>query len=99
MQLTVNVWLEDKPGALMRVAGILTAKGSNIRSLNVAPDPWKEGFSRMTLVADVEERLHAKVVSEINRLVNVLHAVDVSKHERGIRPADRTPAAGAVVGC
>lgn len=99
MQLTVNVWLEDKPGALMRVAGILTAKGCNIRNLNVSPDPWKEGFSRMTLVADVEERLHAKVVNEINRLVNVLLAVDVSKHERGIRPAQRSASARAMVAC
>ena len=76
MQLTVHLWLEDRPGALMRVAGIITGKGYNIIALSLAPDPCEEGVSRMTITADVEERLHIRVVNEMNRLVNVLHAVN-----------------------
>ena len=76
MQQTIHVWLEDKPGALMRVTGILTAKGSNIEMLTVAPDLRHQGISRMTIQADVEPHLHRRVLNEINRLVNVLHAHD-----------------------
>ena len=89
MQLTIQVWLEDKPGALMRVAGILAAKGCNIMSLTVAPDPWSEGLSRMTIVADVEERLHVRVINEMNRLVNVLLAMNARDCTRGVRPGER----------
>lgn len=67
----------------MRVTGILTAKGCNIETLTVAPDPWREGISRMTIVADVEERLHGRVVKEMNRLVNVLCAQDAGLQTRG----------------
>lgn len=44
MQQIIRVWLENKPGALMRVAGILTAKGSNIESLTVMPDDRRTAF-------------------------------------------------------
>lgn len=89
MQVTLQLWLENTPGALMRVTGILTSKGCNILFLNVAPDPWKEGISRMTIKAEVEERLQPRVLKELNRLVNVLLAVDLTNQSRGERPAQR----------
>lgn len=79
MRQMIEIWLEDKPGALMRVAGILTAKGCNITSLKVEPDRRRPAIAHMLLVADVEGRLRLKVVKEINRLVNVLRAVDISE--------------------
>jgi len=82
MQQTIEVWLENKPGALMRVAGILTAKGGNITFLKLETDETRPAISHILLVADVETRLQAKVVKEINRLVNVLKVVDVSDKGR-----------------
>ena len=83
MPQTIQVWLEDKPGALMRVAGVITAKGCNIDSLTLVPDPCQAGVSRMTIVAATEPRLRQRVVNEMNRLVNVLLAVEVSDQSRG----------------
>jgi acetolactate synthase I/III small subunit len=77
MEMTIQLWLEDKHGVLMRVAGILTGKGCNIAALHVAPDPLRDGTARMTIVADVEERLRGRVVKEMNRLVNVLQAAEI----------------------
>jgi acetolactate synthase-1/3 small subunit len=77
MHQTIVVSLEISPGP-MRVTGILTAKGCNIDSLNVSPDPDQDGISRMTIVAEVEPRLRSRVVSQINQLVNVLSAKDIS---------------------
>jgi acetolactate synthase I/III small subunit len=78
MRQTIQVELEDKPGALMRVAGILTATGSNIESLLVAPVPFAAGTSCMIIVVEIEPRLRVRVVQQMNRLVNVLAARDIT---------------------
>ena len=53
MQQIISLLLENKPGALMRVTGLLGQRGYNIESLTVARtlDP---DASRMTIVVDVE---------------------------------------------
>lgn len=78
MRQTIQIWLENRPGALMRVTGILAAKGCNIEALSVAPDPLRPEFSRMTIVAYVEPRWRDRVIKEMNRLVNVLSAVEIA---------------------
>ena len=78
MRQTIRVWVEDKPGALMRVAGIISAKGANIHALTVRPDPLQEGASTITITSDLEPHLRQRVVNEMNRLVNVFHAVEVA---------------------
>ena len=89
MRQVIQVWLEDKPGALMRVAGILTAKGINIESVIMTPDPFETVASRMIIVADVEPRLRKRVIQEMNRLVNVFLAVDATEQQRGSQSAIR----------
>jgi acetolactate synthase I/III small subunit len=79
MRRTIHLCVEDKPGVLMRVAGIVTAKGANIHALTLAPDPDQAGIARIVLVADVEPWLTRRVVNEMNRLVQVLLATDVSE--------------------
>jgi acetolactate synthase-1/3 small subunit len=73
----ISLLLENKPGALMRVTGLLTARGYNIESLTVARtlDP---SLSRMSIVVDVEPRLRAQVIKQMNKLVNVLQATDLT---------------------
>jgi len=77
MQQVISVLLENQPGALLRVTGLLSARGYNIESLTVARtmDP---DLSRMTIVVDVEERLHAQVIKQMNKLINVLQASEMS---------------------
>ncbi|MBI2689069.1 MAG: ACT domain-containing protein [Acidobacteria bacterium] len=78
MLQTVQILMEDKPGVLMRAIGVVTAKGFNIISLSVGPDLERPGVACATLVADVEDRLHARVVNELNRQVQVLRARDLT---------------------
>ena len=70
--------MENKPGALMRVTGLLSSRGFNIESLTVARtlDPT---LSRMSIVVDVEPQLRAQVIKQMNKLVNVLQAVDLTE--------------------
>lgn len=73
----ISILLENKPGAMMRVTGLLTARGYNIESLTVARtlDPT---LSRMTIAVDVESNLRRQVIKQMNKLINVLQAVDLS---------------------
>ena len=79
MRQVIQLELEDKPGALMRVAGILTATGSNIESLAVRPEAGQTGVSSMVLVVEIEPRLQVRVVQQMNRLINVLKVEDVTE--------------------
>lgn len=77
MPQLISLLLENKPGALMRVAGVLTSRGYNIESLTVAKtlDPT---LSSMTIVATVGEQGRELLIKQISRLVNVIKAVDLS---------------------
>ena len=78
MLQVISLLVENKPGSLMRVTGVLTARGYNIESLTVARtlDP---GLSRMTIVVDVDPNLRALLVKQMNRLVNVLQVSDLTE--------------------
>jgi acetolactate synthase-1/3 small subunit len=73
----ISVLVENKTGALMRITGLLTARGYNIDSLQVArtQDPT---LSQMTIVVDVDPKLRGQVIKQINKLVNVLQATDLT---------------------
>jgi acetolactate synthase-1/3 small subunit len=62
----------------MRITGLLSQRGYNIESLTVARtlDP---GLSRMTIVVDVDATLRQQVIKQMNKLVNVLQAVDLTE--------------------
>lgn len=78
MLMTISILMENKPGALMRVTGLLSQRGYNIESLTVARtlDPT---LSRMTIAVDVESRQRAQVIKQMNKLVNVLQASDLTE--------------------
>jgi acetolactate synthase-1/3 small subunit len=77
MLQTISILLENKPGALLRVTGVLSARGYNIESLTVAKTLDPE-LSRMTITVDVEDRLRSQVVKQMNKLVNVLQATEMN---------------------
>src|SRR6201997_2735805 len=74
----ISLLVENRPGALMRVTGLLSARGYNIESLTVARTLDPE-VSRMTIVVDVDSTLRQQVIKQMNKLVNVLQAVDLSE--------------------
>ena len=77
MQQVISLLMENKPGALMRVTGLLSQRGYNIESLTVArtTDPT---LSRMTITVDVEANIRAQVIKQMNKLINVLQATDAT---------------------
>lgn len=77
MQLIISLLLENKPGALMRVTGLIGQRGYNIETLTVART-LDATLSRMTIVVDVEAAIRAQVIKQMNKLINVLQATDVT---------------------
>ena len=77
MQQIISLLMENKPGALMRVTGLLSQRGYNIESLTVARtlDPT---LSRMTITVEVDSTSRAQVIKQMNKLINVLQASDVT---------------------
>ena len=77
MNQLISLLVENKPGALMRVAGVLTSRGYNIESLTVAKtlDPT---LSSMTIVAQVSDENRPLLIKQITRLVDVVKAVDLT---------------------
>ncbi len=78
MQQIISLLMENKPGALMRVTGVLSQRGYNIESLTVSRtiDP---ALSRMTISVDVEANIRPQVIKQMNKLINVLQATDVTE--------------------
>jgi acetolactate synthase-1/3 small subunit len=77
MLQVISLLLENRHGALMRVTGLLSQRGYNIESLTVARtlDP---GISRMTIVVDVDDKQRQQVIKQMNKLINVLQATDLT---------------------
>jgi acetolactate synthase-1/3 small subunit len=74
----ISLLVENKPGALMRVVGVLSARGYNIESLTVARTLDPE-LSRMSIVVDVEPSQCVQVIKQINKLINVLQVADLTE--------------------
>jgi acetolactate synthase-1/3 small subunit len=78
MLQVISLLVENKPGALMRITGVLSARGYNIESLTVARtlDPM---LSRMTIAVDIDPQLRTQVIKQMNKLINVLQASDLTE--------------------
>ena len=80
MRHTISVLVENKFGALTRIAGLFSGRGYNIDTLNVAPtqDP---SASRMTIVTRGDDATLEQIVKQLNKLVDVLKVIDFREGE------------------
>lgn len=72
---TISLLVSNKPGVLTRVALIFARRGYNIDSLVVSP-AQKPEYSRMNIEATGDEKTLSLMLNQLNRLVDVIHAVD-----------------------
>ncbi len=71
MRRIVSVLVENKAGVLSRTAGLFARRGFNIESLAVGEtdDP---SISRMTIVAEGDERTLEQVEKQLNKQIDVI---------------------------
>src|SRR2546423_9213480 len=77
---TLSVLVEDRRGVLARVAGLFAARGFNIHSLAVGTTE-EPGYSRMTIVVDVEPERLEQVGKQLNKLINVIKVQEPGQAE------------------
>ena len=80
----ISLWMENQPGALSRVAGLLSARGYNVDSLTVAPtqDP---SLSRMTIVTHGDDEIVEQIIKQLNKLIDVLKVLDLTSETTVLR--------------
>ena len=78
MTHTITALVENQPGVLARVVGLISGRGYNIDSLNVGPtqDP---SVSRMTIHVPGDDRVLEQVTKQLNKLVDVIKVTDLTK--------------------
>ncbi|RIH89657.1 acetolactate synthase small subunit [Calidithermus roseus] len=78
MRHVVSVLVQDKPGVLQRIAGLIARRGFNIESLAVGRT-HQEGLSRISLVVTGDDRVLEQVEKQLNRLIEVIKVTDHSE--------------------
>lgn len=72
---TISLFVNNKPGVLVRVALVFSRRGFNIESLVVSAGA--EGrFSRMTIVCSGNADDLGQIIKQLAKLVDVVHAID-----------------------
>lgn len=78
MRHILAVLVENNPGVLARVAGLIRRRGFNIESLAVGPTE-NGRISRITLVVDGDEPTVQQVTKQLYKLIEVLKVSDLSE--------------------
>jgi len=77
---TISLLVENRFGALTRIAGLFSGRGFNIESLSVAQtvDPT---ISRMTIVTRDEGQIIEQIIKQLRKLIDVIKVVDLSEDD------------------
>ena len=81
MRHTISIYVDNESGVLSRIAGLFSARGFNIESLNVAPTEDPE-TSRITLVTSGDDFVIQQIIKRFNNMVNVIRVTDLSDSNR-----------------
>ncbi|HJG31889.1 MULTISPECIES: acetolactate synthase small subunit [Collinsella] len=73
----LSVLVENKPGVLSRVTGLISRRGFNIDSLTVAPTE-DVTMSRMTIIVEADEVGYEQITKQLHKLVSVYKISDLT---------------------
>ena len=80
MKHTIAVIVENKSGALTRIAGLFSRRSFNIESLSVGATDNPD-YSRMTLSVQGDEVVLEQVIKQLSKLINVIRVSELEPHE------------------
>jgi acetolactate synthase-1/3 small subunit len=77
MKHIITALVENKPGVLARIVGLISGRSYNIETLNVGPtqDPTT---SKMTMVVLGDDHVLEQVIHQVGKLVDVIEVRDVT---------------------
>jgi acetolactate synthase-1/3 small subunit len=80
MRHIIAINLQNEAGALTRVAGLFSTRGYNIESLSVAATD-DATVSRITLVTRGSDSVIQQILSQLNKLIDVVSVEDMTQGE------------------
>lgn len=77
MKHVLSVLVENKPGVLSRVTGLISRRGFNIESLSVGPteDP---SMSRVTAIVLADDIAYEQITKQLHKLISVHKITDLT---------------------
>ena len=82
MRHTLIALVEDRPGALNRVLGLLRGRGLGVHSIAIGQSE-KPGVKRTTVLVDTDAA--EQTIKQLNRLIEVLEVTDVTHAQYVVR--------------
>ena len=76
--------VEDKPGVMQRISGMLRRRNFNIDSISVGAT-HKPGISRITMTLRGEEKIVEQVIKQLNKLIEVIKVSRVREENSVVR--------------
>ena len=77
MKHIINCLVENQPGVLARIVGLISGRGYNIETLNVGPtaDPT---VSKMTIVVPGDAHVISQVTCQLSKQVDVIEVINMT---------------------
>jgi acetolactate synthase-1/3 small subunit len=77
---TISLYVNNKPGVLVRVALVFSRRGYNIDSLVVSPTSEPD-FARMTITCSGDEEAFEQIIKQLAKLIDVVRAEDHTEQD------------------
>ena len=77
MNHVLSVLVENSPGVLSRVTGLISRRGFNIESLSVGPTE-DASISRLTAVVTADEVAYEQITKQLHKLISVHKITDLT---------------------
>ena len=74
---TITALVENQPGVLARIVGLISGRGFNIESLNVAATQ-DSTVSRLTMQVPGDDHVLEQVTKQLNKLIDVIKVTDLT---------------------
>ena len=78
MRHTITALVENKPGVLSRIIGVVSGRGYNIETLSVGPTQ-DSSCSKITMVVPGDDHVLDQVTLQLTKQIDVLKVSDVTR--------------------
>lgn len=78
MDYTLSVLVENHPGVLAQISGLLSGRGFNIRSI-AAGETEESSVTRIVMAVDGDDRVIDQVKKQLDRLIDVIRITDLTE--------------------
>ena len=72
--------IENKPGVLSRVTGLVSRRGFNIESLSVGPTE-DQTLSRLTIIMIADDVAYEQITKQLHKLISVHKITDLTQEQ------------------